>query len=118
MTAHAKTLTKRATNPAQTVGVFVNAFERLGYRTEPLLARVGVKPQDLADPDARISCAVMGALIGGAMQERPIKNLAARLAVETPLGAFQLLDYLILTAETVGAAQTTGPLLAAERSAV
>lgn len=50
------------------------------------------------------ACAARGALIGGAMQERLIANLAARLAVETPLGAFQLLDYLIVTSATVGAA--------------
>ncbi len=37
------------------------------------------------------------------MKQRPIRNLAFRLAAETPIGAFPVLDYLVITAETVGA---------------
>jgi hypothetical protein len=37
------------------------------------------------------------------MQERPIKNLAMRIAAETPIGAFPLIDYLVVTSENVGA---------------
>ena len=36
------------------------------------------------------------------MRERPVKNLPMRVAMETPIGASPLVDYLILTAETVG----------------
>lgn len=114
MTAHANQLTKRArssdpgsvqeaTGPANTLRVFVNALERLGYHSESLLANAGFKRSDLDDPDGRIPCSAASAVFGAAMRERPIKNLAARLAAETPIGAFPLIDYLVISQETVGA---------------
>jgi AraC-like DNA-binding protein len=38
------------------------------------------------------------------MEERPIRNLGARLAAETPFGAFPLVDYLAVTSPSVGGA--------------
>ena len=113
MTARANKLTKRASmpdpasaqgppSPANVVRVFVNGLERLGYDPESLLASAGLRRSDLADPDARISCTAIGGIFAAAMKQRPLKNLAARLAAETPMGAFPLLDYLVLTSETVG----------------
>jgi AraC-like DNA-binding protein len=43
-----------------------------------------------------------GAFFSRSQQIRPLRNLWTRLAAETPLGALRLLDYLILTADTVG----------------
>ena len=40
-------------------------------------------------------------MFGYAMRTRPVKNFGMKLAVETPIGAFPLLDYLIVTCETV-----------------
>jgi hypothetical protein len=40
-------------------------------------------------------------MFGYAMRTRPLKNLGMKLAAETPIGAFPLLDYLIVTCETV-----------------
>jgi AraC-like DNA-binding protein len=40
-------------------------------------------------------------MFGYAMRTRPLKNFGMKLAVETPIGAFPLLDYLIVTCETV-----------------
>jgi AraC-like DNA-binding protein len=37
------------------------------------------------------------------MRQRPMKNLGMRIAAETPIGAFPLIDYLIVTSESVGA---------------
>jgi len=54
------------------------------------------------DPDARIPCAAVGSVFGVAQQRRPLKNLGLRLAQETPLGAYPLIDYLIVTSSTVG----------------
>jgi len=112
MTAHAKKLTKRATmadagsagepTPASVAQVFVDALGRLGYATEHLLANAGIRKADLADPDGLISCAATGALFAGAMWQQPMKNLAVRLAAEIPIGAFPLIDYLVLTSDTVG----------------
>jgi Arabinose-binding domain of AraC transcription regulator, N-term len=110
MTAGADPLTSRATSqatsgpptPVVQFRAFVDAFERLGYDVSRLLADIGVKRSELDDPDALIPCAVTGALFSPAQEIRPIKNLWTELAVETPLGAFRLLDYLILTSDTVG----------------
>lgn len=55
------------------------------------------------DPDARVPCKAIGGMFGYAMQTRPLKNLGMKLAAETPVGAFPLLDYLIVTCETVAA---------------
>jgi AraC-like DNA-binding protein len=112
MTERANQLTMRAkgqdrgedlANAAGTVRVFVNALERLGYSTESLLAQAGVSRSDLDDPDTHVSCRATGAVLGAAMQARPMKNLAMRMASETPIGAFPLIDYLVVTSENVGA---------------
>ena len=78
------------------------AFERLGHDGPSLLSAGGVRPSDLDDPDARIPCAALGAVFGEAQRRRPLKNLWFRLAQETPLGAYPLIDYLIVTSSTVG----------------
>jgi AraC-like DNA-binding protein len=110
MTNGANPLTSGATNqssggpptPAVQFRAFVDAFERLGYDVNRLLADIGLKRSDLEDPDALIPCATTGALFEQSQRMRPLNNLWTRLAAETPLGAFRLLDYLILTSDTVG----------------
>jgi AraC-like DNA-binding protein len=81
---------------------FADAFERLGHDVDGLLADVGVSRRDLNDPDGRIACGVVGSLICGAQQKRFTPNLGLALAQATPLGAYPLLDYLVLTSDTVG----------------
>jgi len=112
MTGHDKPLTAGAraapigaaplTYAANDLRVFVSALERLGYRRELLLKAGGLSRELWDDPDARVPCDRFGAVIGCAMQQHPMKNLGIRMAAETPLGSFPLLDYLILTAGTVG----------------
>jgi AraC-like DNA-binding protein len=91
------------TMPASDGRAFVSALERLGYRSEPLLAAAGLRSHDLDDPDARVPCDSLGAMIAGAQQQRFTPNLALEVARVTPIGAYPLLDYLVLTSETVGA---------------
>jgi len=79
------------------------AFERLGHDVAALLAAAGIRATELGDPDGRIACRAIGAVFAAAQQRRPTANLWLRLAEETPLGAFPLIDYLIVTAATVGA---------------
>ena len=90
------------TEPASNAQVFVNALGRLGYDVDALLAAAHVQRSDLADPDARIPCSAVGAVSARAMQERPLNNPGVRIALETPIGAFPLVDYLVLTCESVG----------------
>src|SRR5262249_14335298 len=113
MTANAKSLTKSA-SPASRVGpwspttsmadmrTFVNGFERLGHDVDALLAELDLTRRDLNDPDGRIGCDMIGSLIARAQQKRFTPNLGLAIALATPPGAYPLLDYLVVTADTVG----------------
>jgi AraC-like DNA-binding protein len=111
MTAYANSLTERVvagadaliTLPAHNLRVFLNALRDLGYNTEALLAAAGLRDQDLSNPDARVSCEAYGTVLSRAQQQRFTPNLALEIARVTPFGAWPLLDYLVLTADTVGA---------------
>jgi AraC-like DNA-binding protein len=107
MTANDNPLTKSATGiavsyAASDLRVFVQALDRLGYKVAELLAMAHLSKGDLNQPDARISCEKFGAVIGGAMRQRAMKNLGARMAAVTPIGSFPLLDYLVMTSNNVG----------------
>jgi len=104
MTTRAKQLTNRATttNPASLIRTFLTAFDRLGFSTGVLLDAADLRDVDFDDPDVRVPCTATEALITAAIGQRPIANLGVRLAAETPIGAFPLIDYLVVTAETVG----------------
>jgi AraC-like DNA-binding protein len=116
MTARANSLTERDTSALATasssrwfmaatdVRAFLRAFESVGYEAAPLVAAAGVTVADLDDPDARISCEAIGRMVCAAQQTRPTRNLGLALGRVTPIGAFPLLDYLVLTSETVRAA--------------
>src|SRR5262245_33154765 len=113
MTADAKSLTNPAipplparapslATPMADVRKFADAFERLGHDVDALLADVGLSRRDLNDPDGRVACEVVGALLSRAQQKRFTPNLGLAMALATPLGAYPLLDYLVLTSDTVG----------------
>jgi AraC-like DNA-binding protein len=113
MTARANSLTKRVTEaiakagytwsmPANDVRAFMNALGCLGYNSDWLLAAAGIRDADLNNRDARISCEALGAVLSHAQRERFTPNLALELAKVTPLGAYPLLDYLVVTSDTVG----------------
>lgn len=111
MTAHANPLTERVaaaavpevTLPAHDLRVFLKALRDLGYDPDALLAATGLRDHDLTNPDARVSCEAYGVVLARAQHERFTPNLALELARVTPMGAWPLLDYLVLTADTVGA---------------
>jgi hypothetical protein len=91
------------TMPANDARAFASALQRLGYEIEPLLAAAGLRDHELTDPDVRVPCEALGVLISRAQQQRFTPNIALELARVTPIGAYPLLDYLVLTSETVGA---------------
>ena len=114
MTARANSLTERVTRPARRAGsawsapasdlrVMITALGRLGYDVDRLLASAGVVDADLNDPDARIPCEAYGAVLSCAQRERFTPNIALEIARMTPIGAYPLLDYLVLTSDTVDA---------------
>ena len=112
MTADANPLTSRATAPSSVappvpvgqVRPFVEAFERLGYPVESVLSALHVNREQLLDPDALIPCEALGGLFAQMIGRRPLPNLGLRLAAETSIGAYPLLDYLAVTSDTVGQA--------------
>ena len=113
MIAGAKSMTDRARGHARRTGtpasfaagdvrVLLDALERLGYERKALLAAAGLHPRELADPDGRISCEACDAVFRAAQTRRPLADFATRMAAVVPIGAYPLLDYLILTCDTVG----------------
>ena len=78
------------------------ALAQLGYSTGSLLPSAGLGHVDLDDPDARIPCEAFGAVLTAAQRIRFTPNLALEMARLTPLGAYPLLDYLVITSDTVG----------------
>jgi AraC-like DNA-binding protein len=82
-------------------GIF-GALERLGYDLDPLLAAAGIRRADVDDPNVNIPASVCAGLVTLAQQQRRLTNLASRLALETPIGVNPLLDYLILSSESLG----------------
>jgi AraC-like DNA-binding protein len=83
----------------------MEAMHRLGYEIDDQFAQVGIQQSDLErDPDARIPCAVWLPIMQRALQPRPLKNFLFKAAAAIPIGSFPLLDYLIVTSDSVGAA--------------
>ena len=82
-------------------GMF-RALERLGYDIESLLAPFGLTRSELYDTDGRLPARVCAEIFAAIHRERRVKNLALRIAMETPTGAYPLLDYLVCSAESVG----------------
>jgi AraC-like DNA-binding protein len=116
MTAHADLLTERAKGrdarsapepaiPAHVLRVYMEAMQRLGYEVDAQCAQAGITRFDLErDPDARIPCAIWLPIFQRAMQPRPLKNFLFKAAAAISIGSFPLLDYLMVTSESVGVA--------------
>ena len=81
-------------------GMF-RALEQLGYDLDALLASAGLQRRDVEDPDAVVSSTACAAVFEKAHRERRVRNLALQLAQQTPVGANPLLDYLIISSDSV-----------------
>ena len=103
VTTPAKPAKSALTMPARDLLALVAGLRQLGYDVEAVLAAAGFPDLDPDDADARWPCEAYGALIAHTQQARFTPNLALELARVTPLGAYPLLDYLVLTSDTVGA---------------
>src|SRR5262245_32695443 len=80
----------------------LRTLEELGYDLDALLSATGLKRADVENPDTYLSPRACAALFARACHERRVANLALQLAIRTPIGANPLLDYLIVSADTVG----------------
>ncbi|HYT69451.1 MAG TPA: AraC family transcriptional regulator ligand-binding domain-containing protein [Vicinamibacterales bacterium] len=105
MTRRANTgrLTPRTGDPhdVREVRGMLRTLEHLGYDLDALLAGADLQRADVENPDAYISPRACAAVFARACHERRVPNLALQLAIHTPIGANPLLDYLILSADTV-----------------
>jgi AraC-like DNA-binding protein len=91
------------TVPASELRNLLRAFDELGYDPHSLVVAAGLDTTDLDDPDLRLPCTIWDALLSQAQRARFTPNIACRIAMRTTIGAFPLLDYLIVTSDTVGA---------------
>jgi AraC-like DNA-binding protein len=74
----------------------------LGFDLDALLAGAGLRREDVENPDSAIAPSACAAVFRAASDERRVANLALHLALRTPVGATPLLDYLIVSAGSVG----------------
>ncbi len=81
-------------------GMFA-ALEQLGYDLDRLLASAGLRRRDVEDPEAYLSPRACALVFARAQQERRVKNLALQLALRMPVGATPLLEYLIVSSDSV-----------------
>lgn len=81
----------------------LRVLAQLGYDLDALLANGGLRREDVENPDAVIAPSACAAVFASAHQERRVPNLPLQLAIHTPVGATPLLDYLIVSADSVGA---------------
>jgi len=114
MAGRAKSLTQRAsgglaagpstwTMPANETRVLLTVLAELGHDVSVLIDAAGLSEMNFDDPDVRVSCEAYGALIAAAQRRQFTPNLALEVARRTPLGAYPLLDYLVITSDSVGA---------------
>ena len=89
------------TIPASDFQVLFHGLRDLGYDVPALVTATGITDRDLSNPDARLPCAAYATVICNALSVRHTPNIQLKLAKATPIGAYPLLDYLILTSETV-----------------
>ncbi|MFT4977674.1 MAG: hypothetical protein ACI8S6_003581, partial [Myxococcota bacterium] len=72
----------------------VAAAERRGVDAVELLARHGVSPAVLEDPDARLEASIVHALWTDATEQSGEPLLPVYAALELPWGAYRVIDYL------------------------
>jgi AraC-like DNA-binding protein len=78
------------------------AFARLGLDAKRIGRDAGLSPAELADPDGHLPAANVYAMweVADRCWQRPGLGLHAGQAV--PIGAYEVLDYLLLTSDTLG----------------
>ena len=112
MTAGANSLTHRATSPRSSTPAnprilagfkpLLDAFEKLGCDAGEVLRAAGLSESAFDDPDAIVTDAACAGFFQEVLRQRPVLNFGLRVAEQVPIGAYPLLDYLVMTSESVG----------------
>src|SRR5262249_8402948 len=80
----------------------LRVLEELGYDLDALLAAAGLHRVDVENPAALVSPAACAAGFPAAAEQRRGPDLPLHLAQRTPVGVTPLLDYLIVSSDSVG----------------
>jgi AraC-like DNA-binding protein len=80
----------------------LGALEAMGFDLDRLLKSAGLRRGDVENPDAYLSPIACAAVFESAAREGRVPNLALQLALRTPVGTTPLLDYLLVSSESVG----------------
>jgi AraC-like DNA-binding protein len=80
----------------------LRVLPQLGYDLDALLAAAGLRREDVENPDTLIAPSACAAVFSAASREKRVRNLPLQLAVRTLVGATPLLDYLIVSSDSVG----------------
>jgi hypothetical protein len=82
----------------------LDACARLGLDTAPILAAAKLDPVTVQDPDARIPIEQVQALWQKAYELSNDPDLALHAIEVLPFGAYRVIDFLAVSAPTIGAA--------------
>jgi AraC-like DNA-binding protein len=82
----------------------LDACARLGLDTRPILAAANLDPVTVQDPDARIPVEQVEAVWRKAYEVSKDPNLALHAIEILPFGAYRVIDFLAVSAPTIGAA--------------
>ena len=80
----------------------LRVLEQLGYDLDALLATAGLQREDVENPDSGHLSECVCRRLRGRPPQRRVPNLPLQLAVHTPVGTTPLLDYLIVSSNSVG----------------
>ena len=89
--------------PAIAISAAVAGLQALGFDSDALLASLGISRDCFADPFCALPEAWFDELFELAGSRDPRPDLPARVGLATPFGAWGLLDYLVGSAQTLGA---------------
>jgi AraC-like DNA-binding protein len=84
--------------------VLLAACDQLGLDTDALTRSAAIDRRVIDDPDGRLPPEQVQALWEAAYRQSSTPHLALRAAQAIPLGAYRVLEYLVASAPTVGAA--------------
>lgn len=93
--------------PAKTISGLLDGFDAVGLDTNVMLRHLGIAREWFLEPYVIAPHGWFYELYEIAFQQDPSPDLPVRVGLNTPLGAFGLIDYLVGSAETVGGGLNT-----------
>src|SRR5437868_5140582 len=92
--------------PAKTISGLLDGFDAIGLDTGVMLRHLGITREWFLEPYVIAPHGWFRELYEIAFEQDPRPDLPVRVGMNTPLGAFGLIDYLVGSSETVGSGLT------------